>query len=126
EIDVQTRTRNDAAQVTKIKPDDVRAVPLGGTSRDFTAVVDMSPTASRDAAGIRLGGSTGAESKYVVDGQNATSPAFGTVGATIVQEFIDEVEVVEGVYDAESGGASGGLVKARRIGGSNKLRGVVL
>src|SRR5690606_29667547 len=39
DIDVQTRTRNDAAQVTKIKPDDVRAVPLGGTSRDFTAVV---------------------------------------------------------------------------------------
>jgi len=126
DIEVQTKTRNDAAQVTKVKMEQARNIPVGGTSRDFTAVVDMSPTASRDAAGIRLGGATGAESKYVVDGQNATSPAFGTVGATIVQEFIDEVEVVEGVYDAESGGATGGLVKARRIGGSNKLRGTVL
>jgi hypothetical protein len=103
-----------------------RNIPVGGTSRDFTAVVDMSPTASRDSAGIRLGGTTGAEAKYVVDGQNVTSPAFGTVGATIVQEFIEEVNVVEGVFDAEYGGAGGGLVTARRRGGSNKHRGVVL
>ncbi|HEY8379329.1 MAG TPA: TonB-dependent receptor [Nannocystis sp.] len=126
DIEVQTKTRNDAAQVTKVKMDQARNIPIGGTNRDFTAVVDMSPTASRDAAGIRFGSSTGAEAKYVVDGQNATSPAFGTVGATIVQEFIDEVEVVEGVFDAEDGGAAGGLVRARRVGGSNKLRGQVL
>ena len=126
DIEVQTKVRSDAAQVTKVNMEQARNIPVGGTSRDFTAVVDMSPTASRDAAGIRLGGTTGAESKYVVDGQNVTSPAFGTVGSTIVQEFIDEVEVVEGVFDAEYGGASGGLVRARRRGGSNKHRGVVL
>jgi len=126
DIEVQSKTRTDAAQVTKIKMDQARNIPVGGTNRDFTAVVDMSPTASRDAAGIRLGGTTGAESKYVVDGQNVTSPSFGTVGATIVQEFIDEVEVVEGVFDPEYGGVTGGQVRARRVGGTNKLRGQVL
>lgn len=60
------------------------AVPVGGISRDFTAVVDMSPTSSRDAAGIRLGASTGAEARYVVDGQNITSPAYGTVGRKVI------------------------------------------
>jgi Ca-activated chloride channel family protein len=46
-----------------------RSIPVGSTtSRDFTAVVDLAPTASRDAAGISLAGTTGAESKYVVDG----------------------------------------------------------
>ena len=43
-------------------------VPVGGTSRDFTAVLDLSPTARRDAAGVRLAGTSGAESRYVVDG----------------------------------------------------------
>jgi hypothetical protein len=42
-------------------------IPVGGTSRDFTAVLDLSPTASIDAAGIRLGGSSGAEARYIVD-----------------------------------------------------------
>ncbi|MBZ5713252.1 VIT and vWA domain-containing protein [Nannocystis pusilla] len=46
----------------------IHNIPLGGTSRDFTAVVDMSPTPSHDAGAIRLGGSTGAESRYVIDG----------------------------------------------------------
>ncbi len=126
DVVVTQKVRTDAANVTRVKMDEVRNVPIGGTSRDFTAVVDMSPTASRDAAGVRLAGTTGAESKYVVDGQNATSPAFGTVSATIVQEFIEDVEVLEAGYDAEYGGGSGGQVRARRIGGTNKFRGTVL
>jgi hypothetical protein len=126
DVEVQSKVRADAANVTKVKLDEVRSVPVGGTSRDFTAVVDMSPTASRDAAGVRLAGTSGAESKYVVDGANATSPAFGTVSATIVQEFIEDVEVIEAGYDAEYGGAGGGIVRARRVGGTNKFRGAAL
>jgi hypothetical protein len=68
---------------------EVEHIPLGGTSHDFTAVVDLSPAASRDSAGVRLAGTSGAESKYVVEGANVTTPAFGTVSATIVQEFSD-------------------------------------
>ena len=37
------------------------SAPVNG--RDFTAVVDMAPSASRSAAGISLAGTTGAESK---------------------------------------------------------------
>lgn len=51
------------ASVTLARPQDATAnasgnVPVGGTSRDFTAVIDLSPTASRDAAGVRLSGAT--------------------------------------------------------------------
>ena len=126
DVEVQSKVRSDGANVTTVKMDEMRQVPIGGTSRDFTAVLDLSPTASRDAAGVRLAGTSGAESKYVVDGANATNPAFGTVSATIVQEFVDTVEVLEAGYDAEYGGGSGGQVRARRIGGTNKFRGTVL
>lgn len=55
--------------------------------------VDAPQGAYATSYGVPLGGSArpatiGHESKYVVDGANATSPAFGTVSSTIVQEFI--------------------------------------
>ncbi len=115
--------RSDANASTHVDLDAARDVPVGGGSRDFTAVVDLAPTATADAAGIRLSGTGGDESKYSVDGANVTNPSFGTVGATIVQEFIQTVEVSEAGFDAEFGGASGGLVQARRRRGSNELRG---
>jgi hypothetical protein len=126
DVEVQSKVRADTSTVTKIKMDEVRQIPVGGTSRDYTAVVEMAPSATRDAAGIRLAGTTGAESKYIVDGANTTSPTFGTVSTTIVQEFIEDVEVIEAGYDAEYSGVSGGIVKARRVGGTNKFRGQVL
>ena len=118
-----TAVRGDTAAASKISMEEAKNLPVGGSGRDFTSVVDISPTASRDSAGISLAGTTGAESKYTVEGANVTNPAFGTVGATVVQEFVEEVEVLESGYDAEFGGASGGVVAARRVGGTNKVRG---
>ncbi|HLT36892.1 MAG TPA: carboxypeptidase regulatory-like domain-containing protein, partial [Enhygromyxa sp.] len=114
---------NAAASMT-VGMEEAKQLPVGSnTSRDFTAVVDIAPTASRDAAGISLAGTTGAESKYTVEGADITNPAFGTVGATLIQEFVQEVEIKESGYEAEFGGASGGQVAARRVAGSNTLRG---
>ena len=98
----------------------------GGTNTNWTGLLDQSPTAGADAGGVRLGGQPSPETKYFVDGQNVNSPAFGTVSATIVQEFIEGIEILEAGYDAEYGGGSGGQVRARRIGGSNVWRGTVL
>lgn len=44
---------------------------------------------SGGGAGISLAGTTAAESKYTVEGANVNNPSFGTVGASVVQEFID-------------------------------------
>jgi tetratricopeptide (TPR) repeat protein len=51
-----------------VSMEEANAMPVGSnTSRDFTAVIDMAPTASRDSAGISLAGTTGAESRYTLD-----------------------------------------------------------
>lgn len=63
------------AVVSRVSIDGARFIPVGGTSRDFSAVVDLSPTAGHDAGGIRLGGTTAAESRYVVDAQHVLGPA---------------------------------------------------
>jgi hypothetical protein len=46
--------------------------PDGATtaSRDYTAVIDLAPTATRDSAGSSLGGTTGGEASYHVEGKN--------------------------------------------------------
>lgn len=108
-----------------VSAQEVRNIPVGSsTGRDFTQVVEIAPTATRDSAGISLAGTTGAESRYTVEGATINNPSFGTVGASVVQEFVEQIEVQEAGYDAEFGGASGGQVTARRISGSNVVRGV--
>ena len=68
------------------------------TPRDFTSVVESSATASYDSAGISLAGTTGAESKYTVDGANVNSPSFGTMAPdTASRDMIIESEQVHGV-----------------------------
>lgn len=116
--------KTDPGVSTSINMEDFSKIPVGNSpTRDMTAVVEATPGAGRDAAGIRIAGADGASSKYVVDGANVNSPSFGTVGASIVQEFIETVEVQESGYEAEFGGASGGQITARRVSGTNKVRG---
>ncbi len=119
-----TAVRQDTASATKLDMEAVKNLPVGSsTSRDFTAAVDIAATAGRDSAGITLAGTTGAETKYTVNGANVSNPAFGTVGASIIQEFVSTIEIQEAGYDAEFGGASGGQVSARRVSGTNTFRG---
>lgn len=42
-----------------------------------------------EAAGITLAGTTGAESRYSVDGANVSNPSFGTASTSIVQEYVE-------------------------------------
>jgi len=123
---IEPPVRGDGATGMRIDMGTAARMATGGTNTDFSGVIDQAPTVGRDAAGLRIGGQPGNESKYVVDGTNATSPAFGTLSATIVREFIEDIEVLEAGYDAEYGGGSGGQVRARRLGGTNKFRGTVL
>jgi hypothetical protein len=120
-----TPVQRDTTTSTVIDAQVARDVPVGG-SRDFSALVEIAPTATKDSAGISLAGTTSAESKYTVDGAQVNNPSFGTLGASIVQEFIQTVEVIESGYEAEFGGASGGQVRARRVSGANKVRGVAV
>ncbi|PCC73155.1 hypothetical protein SAMN02745121_08556 [Nannocystis exedens] len=87
--------RNDAAQVRKVEMDQARNIPVGGTSRDFTAVVDMSPTEAPADEGEADGGVAGrvAGGTIVVDGLAADEPrrdASGGAEAATPQETAPE------------------------------------
>lgn len=72
-----------------------------------------------------IGGASAAENRYVVDGLDTTDPAFGTIGSSLAFEFIQEVEVKTGGYEAEFGGALGGQLNVITKSGSNDFKGDV-
>jgi hypothetical protein len=89
------------------------------------AFIDPSPFYNPPSAGLSFAGTTGAENAYILDGVNATSVTFGTLGFDIASPFIHELEIITGGYGAEYGRAMGGVVNIATKSGSNEWKGSV-
>ena len=83
----------------------------------------------RDASGRdrdpSVGGSSGPENNYILDGVNTTDPAFGGSGANLPFEFVQEVEIKTGAYGAEYGKSTGGIFNVITKSGGNEFHGDV-
>jgi hypothetical protein len=75
--------------------------------------------------GIQIDGSSGSENRFIIDGMDTTSLRYGTSGKTMLVDFIQEVQVKSSGYNAEFGGALGGVINAITKSGSNQFRGSV-
>src|SRR5216117_485875 len=103
------------------------ALPVG---RDYRSVVDFLPHANTSyyaGDAVNIGGATGLENAYFIDGVNVTDDHFQGVVSTLVlpYNFVRSVEVKEGGYDARYGRAMGGLVNAVTYSGGNTFEGDV-
>ena len=82
-----------------------------------------------------LSGSSGLDNLYVVDGVNVTNTGYGAIGSYSIVfgslgnatpfDFIKEVQVKTGGYEAEFGQSMGGVVNVVTKSGTNTLRGSV-
>ncbi len=95
------------------------------TARTFQDVTFMTPGAVGGDLGLNpsIMGASAAENRYIIDGVDTTDPAFGTFGANIPFNFVDEIEVKTGGYQAEYGGALGGVVNVLVKSGGNEFHG---
>ncbi len=73
-------------------------------------------------SGLSFGGNNGRGNQVAVDGAEAIG-ASGGVQATISQEAVQEFQVVRNSYNAEFGGASGGVVNIISKSGGNNFHG---
>ncbi len=85
--------------------------------------LQLSPSQPQEVASVSLGGGTGAENSYVLDGVNVTSIGYGLLSSDIPTAFVDEVEIISGGYNAEYGRALGGVVNIATKSGSNEWHG---
>ena len=101
------------------------------TQRTVQSLYSIAPTVARsglrDASGRdrdpSVGGSSGPENNYILDGVSTTDPAFGGGGANLPFEFVQEVEVKTGAYGAEYGKSTGGIFNVITKSGGNEFRG---
>src|SRR5262249_54697855 len=101
------------------------------TQRTVQSLYTIAPTVTRsglrDASGRdrdpSVGGASGPENNYILDGVTTSDPAFGGSGANLPFEFIQEVEVKTGAYGAEYGKTTGGIFNVITKSGGDELHG---
>ncbi len=107
--------------------------------RNVSSVINMAPgvadSAGAGAANPSINGASGLENQYFVDGANITDPGFGgfgtysrnfgSKGTGVNFDFIQEVQVLTGGFEAQYGQALGGIINVITKSGSNNFHGSV-
>ena len=122
---------------TNVKYDDfANAVPLGRSFTDTYAVAAGVVSGGGTGQGnYSIGGASGLENSYLIDGVNITNTGFGGIGAYnivygslgtgVTSEFLDEVQIKTGGFEAEYGQALGGIINTIVKSGTNDFKGSV-
>ena len=102
----------------------VQTLPVG---RNLTSVATKTPNVipgfGGDSGNIAVQGATGAENNFLIDGVDTTEVQYGRQGKNAPTEFIQEVEVKTGGFQAEYGHAMGGVLNAITKSGGNAFHG---
>src|SRR5215470_10218006 len=101
------------------------------TQRTVQSLYTIAPTVTRsglrDASGRdrdpSVGGSSGPENNYILDGVTVTDPGFGGSGANLPFEFVQEIEIKTGAYGADTGKSTGGVFNVITKSGGNEFHG---
>jgi hypothetical protein len=109
-------------------------VPVG---RRMTDALYLAPGVSSGGevgrANPSIGGGSGLENQYVVDGINITNTGygaigsysiiFGSLGSGVTFDFVKEIQVKTAGYEAEFGQSTGGVVNVVTKSGANDING---
>ena len=109
---------------TNISKQVIDALPKGTT---FTSLLKIAPNVRPEPlnGGFQIDGASGAENVFVVDGQEVTNFRTGQLNANnnVPFELVQEVQVKSTGFEAEYGGATGGVINVVTIGGNNQFGG---
>ncbi len=105
----------------------ISQLPVG---RNYADIVRSQPGVQTDTGetqgrslALSIYGSTSAENLYLIDGVNTTNVIKGFQGKSINNEFVEEVEVKTGGYQAEFGRNTGGVINVITKSGGNEFHG---
>jgi outer membrane receptor protein involved in Fe transport len=109
--------------------DQIDNMPKG---RSFQSLIPFAPGARQEPLqgsrnnrtnGFQIDGASDGENVYLIDGINTTDANVGGVGKNFQSDFIQEVQIKSSSFEAEYGGALGGVVNAVAKRGSNAWHG---
>jgi len=100
--------------------------------RNFRAVAELIPQANTsyyehfgEAEQVNISGSTGQANAYYIDGVNATDGSIALGSTDLPYNFIQEIEIKTGGYQAEYGRSLGGIINVITPSGGNEFHGQV-
>jgi hypothetical protein len=104
--------------------------------RSFQSLIPFAPGArgeplqsgssSGAGSGYQIDGAGDSENVYLIDGVNTTNIVSGGVGKSFQMEFIEEVQIKSSSFEAEFGGALGGVINVIPKRGSNQWHGALI
>ena len=91
--------------------------------RDYKSLITVLPHANKSYRGdpVNVGGSTGLENQYYIDGVNVTDTRFADRATSLPYNFVRAVDVKSGGYEAQYGRALGAVVNAVTYSGTNEF-----
>ncbi len=109
---------------TNITKEVFEALPKG---TQFSSLLKIAPNVRPEAlgAGFQIDGASGAENVFVIDGQEVTNFRTGQLNSqnNVPFELVQEVQVKSTGFEAEYGGATGGVINVVTGGGNDEWRG---
>lgn len=114
----------------------MQRLPVGRALTDTLYLVPgVSDSTGLGRSNPSIGGGSGLENNYVIDGVNVTDTGFGAIGAYnssygslgsgVTSDFVKETQVKTAGFEAEYGQATGGVVNVVTKSGGNELTGSV-
>jgi outer membrane receptor for ferrienterochelin and colicin len=108
-------------------------------TRNVTSLMYLAPGVAdggdTGTANPSISGASGLENQYIIDGINDTDPgyggfgvyseAYGSLGTGVNFDFVQEVQVKTGGFEAQYGQALGGIVNVVTKSGTNDLHGSI-
>jgi hypothetical protein len=95
--------------------------------RAFDSLIALAPGARYEAKsnGYQVDGASGSENVFIIDGMDQTSIYSGGLNRTgqIPFEFVQELQIKSSGFEAEYGGAMGGVINVVTKSGSNQWHG---
>jgi hypothetical protein len=109
---------------TNITAQQAELLPKG---TNFTSLLQVAPAVRNEplSGGFQIDGASGSENTFIIDGQEVTNFRTGTLNANNNLPFsqVAEVQVKSSGFEAEFGGATGGVINVVTKGGSNDWHG---
>ncbi|MBL8205968.1 MAG: TonB-dependent receptor [Blastocatellia bacterium] len=109
---------------TNITTKVIDALPKG---TNMTSLLKVSPAARAESRSgqFQVDGASGSENSFIIDGQEVSNFRTGVINFNnnLPFQFVQEIQIKTSGFEAEFGGATGGVINVVTKGGSNEWHG---
>lgn len=104
-----------------------QAIDLLPKGTNFTSLLQTTPAVRAEplSGGFQIDGASGSENTFIIDGQEVSNFRTGVlnINNNIPFQIVQEIQVKSGGFEAEFGGATGGVITAATKSGGNDFHG---